>query len=440
MENERSRRRTAYFPGTCRVCNTWFEKGTDIVYDGSEPRGRKCAHVACVDGGQQDGAPPEPQADWAADVAEMAAEAQAEVKDVQVTPVQKMPELEKAGIWTPAERAIVQAIFETLARGLLELARMGFDPAREAARAAREEADVRHKCYDRLARWIKSGVTRIWITGPAGTGKTHASEQIAKELGIPFYVVTPIESRYDGLGYNDAHGRYVETPIYRWAVDPDPRAVLLLDEVDGFQPGALIALNAVLANGLGVFPHAQIPIASTKIVIGTANTLGDGPDVKYSGRLAQDASVVDRFSAWLEWGVDEAVEAKIAQAKCPVATTAKAVTISQQVRRVLAERKTDLDWGPRRTYAIAQLMAAGEPARDATLAAGLMRLPDRESILASVSFEKPAAKPTKAAELPQAERFRGKPWDAVGANTEERARQEMIKANMEFGRVNRGRY
>lgn len=337
----RNRYRTAFYAGTCRVCGQRFPEGAEIVFSSEHPRGSKCAHVACYEGQPAPSAPPAPEPKPA-------------------------PE--------PGEAFALAAVL--IVEALLLLARWGAERAVAAA-----PAETRHKCYDRLRRWVKAGVNRIWITGPAGTGKTHAAEQIARELGIPFYVVTPIESRYDGLGYCDAQGRYVETPIYRWAVDPDPRAILLLDEVDGFQPGALIALNAVLANGIGVFPHQQVAIASTKIVIGTANTLGDGPDVKYSGRLAQDASVVDRFSAWLEWGVDEEVEAAIAQAKVPGPGTRRAVAASQAVRRALAERKVDLDWGPRRTYAAAALVAAGEPVRDALLAAGLMRLPDREALL-----------------------------------------------------------
>lgn len=419
--NNRIRRRTAYFNGNCRLCGKSFVKGAEIYYQGNMARGSKCSHATCYEqalASQSDSPAPEGEAeDWAPDVAEQALEASAELAQTEAPKPAPAP----TGP-SEAERAVLTLIFESFAKGLLALAAMGY--------AAEASADAKHRCYDRLERWVKAGVNRIWITGPAGTGKTHAAEQIAKSLGLPFYVVTPIESRYDGLGYNDAHGRYVETPIYRWAVDPNPRAILLLDEVDGFQPGALIALNAVLANGLGVFPHQQVEIVATKIVIGTANTLGDGPDVKYSGRLAQDASVVDRFSAWLEWGVDEKVEAKIAQAKCPAATTPRAVDVSQQVRRILIERKTDLDWGPRRTYAIAQLMAAGETGRDAVLAAGLMRLPDRDSILSSVRFEAPRQIP-KVSVTAVPERFRGKPWTDTGKSPRERMIEENLRAGTE---------
>lgn len=419
--NNRIRRRTAYFNGICRLCGKSFVKGAEIYYQGNMARGSKCSHASCYEAQDDGGGADQPAEDYSPDVAEQAAEASAELEahePPKPAPAPPGP--------SEAERAVLTAIFEGFAKGLLALAAMGYDPA--------SANQVKHRCYDRLKRWVSSGVNRIWITGPAGTGKTHAAEQITQELAIPFYVVTPIESRYDGLGYNDAHGRYVETPIYRWAVDPNPKAVLLLDEIDGFQPGALIALNAVLANGIGVFPHQQIPIVSTKIVIATANTFGDGPDIKYSGRLAQDGAVIDRFSAWLEWGVDESVEAKIAYAKVPAATTAKAVDVSHQIRKILVERKTDLDWGPRRTYAIAQLMAAGEPARDAALAAGLMRLSDRDSILRDVRFEAPRPMPapverTRGQNLPSPNRMQ--PRIEIGKSARDRMIEENLKAGLE---------
>jgi len=345
------RHRTAFYPGTCRICGARFAKGDQIVYQGFYPRGQKCSHAGCFD-----------KRDVAADrrAQEEAAAARAEQERAEASASAAEAQADEQDQATASEAVQAEA---------------------EEEKAEVEEQETRHPAYERLRRWVNAGVTRIWITGAAGTGKTYACEQLAREMGVPIYIMTPIESRYDALGYNDAHGRYVETPIYRWAVDPNPRAMLVLDEVDGFQPGAMISINAIMANGLGVFPHAQIPIAPTKIIVGTANTIGDGPDVKYSGRLAQDASVVDRFAGWLPWGVDEQVERRIALAKTPAATTERAVNASQAVRAVLLARKIDLDWGPRRTYAVAALRAAGETLREAVLVAGLLRLPEHLDVL-----------------------------------------------------------
>lgn len=231
--------------------------------------------------------------------------------------------------------------------------------------------EVQHPEFARLLRYVAGGVRRIWITGEAGTGKTHAVEAIARALGYPLYVVTPCVDKYELFGYSDAHGTYVPTELYRWATDPDPNAMLLIDEIDACQPAALVAANAALANGLAVFPGGQVPIAPTKYVIATANTNGEGPSLRYNARLAQDGALRDRFAAYLHWGVHDDTELAIALQQCPYQGTAEAVRYSQAIRAALTAQGIDLAWGPRRTYAMARLHAAGDTLRNAAIAAGL---------------------------------------------------------------------
>ncbi len=235
--------------------------------------------------------------------------------------------------------------------------------------------EIQHPSYETLAKLIAGGVTRIWITGDAGTGKTHAVEQVCKALGWPLYTITPVVDKYELFGYSDANGNYVPTQLYAWAMDPHPNAVLLFDELDGCMPNALVAANAALANGMAVFPkHGNVAIASTKLVIATANTTGEGPTIKYSARLAQDGALIDRFEQIVHWGCHEPTERAIALAKSPCATTPKAVDASVKIRRNLDRHGIELAWGPRRTYSLCKAMAAGLSLKDAALGAGLCKL------------------------------------------------------------------
>lgn len=139
-----TRHRTAFYPGTCRICGGRFAKGEQIVYQGFYPRGQKCSHAACFD-----------KRDVAADrrAAEQAAAERAE---------QERAEAEAATAETKADEQDQAAASEAV------------QAEAEETKAETEEQEERHPAYARLRRWVDAGVNRIWITGPAGTGKTYA--------------------------------------------------------------------------------------------------------------------------------------------------------------------------------------------------------------------------------------------------------------------------
>lgn len=235
---------------------------------------------------------------------------------------------------------------------------------------------VEHPEFATLAKLIGSGkVNRIWISGDAGTGKTYAVEQLAKALDMPLFVVTPVSDKYELVGYRDSAGVYQETELYRWASHSGP-AILLIDEIDGCHPNAALSLNAVLANGLGVFPNGQVPIADDKIVIATANTTGSGATMKYNARMQQDAALLDRWQAYVHWAIHEPTEEAIALAAH--SGTPETVAASQRIRGNLSREGIDREWGPRRTYALCRNVAAGIDVRQAALYAGLSTLDEQQ--------------------------------------------------------------
>lgn len=287
-----------------------------------------------------------------------------------------LDESKVAQIATAAAEATLDARLSELQIGAPKLVKFEFP---DGSKIEPREGEIQHPEFERLARYIGGGVNRIWITGEAGTGKTHAVEQIAESLGRKLYVVTPVADKYELFGYCDANGNYVATQVYEWATSDDPNAILLLDEIDAFMPSALVAANAALANGAAVFPkHGIVSIATTKTVIATANTTGEGASLRYSARFAQDGALLDRFQAYLHWGLHEPTERVIALALHPVNTTPKAVDASVQIRRNLEDAGIDLPWGPRRTYAIAACVKCGDSIRDAAITAGLGKLDENQ--------------------------------------------------------------
>lgn len=169
--------------------------------------------------------------------------------------------------------------------------------------------DRQHKMFLPLLKLCKSrnrsgGRFNLWMTGPAGSGKTTAAMNVAKALGLPFHFCGAINDDYKLTGFIDAHGNLVRTP-FREAFEHG--GVFLLDEVDGCNPAVLLALNAALANGTCDFADGNIKRHDDCVIIAAANTWGLGATHKYVGRNKLDAASLDRFKM-IPWDYDEDME------------------------------------------------------------------------------------------------------------------------------------
>lgn len=146
----------------------------------------------------------------------------------------------------------------------------------------------------------------IWIYGPAGTGKSTACANVALALFAGrdmFYSNGKISYAHELLGH--MHGDKYITTQFRLAYETG--GVYCADEVDGWLPDALIALNGALANGHCAFPDKMVKRHKDFIFIGAANTTGLGSDMEYVARMQQDAAFNDRC-VMLHWPLDEALE------------------------------------------------------------------------------------------------------------------------------------
>ena len=154
-------------------------------------------------------------------------------------------------------------------------------------------------------------VPPIYLYGPAGTGKTTTARKIAEALGLDFHYNGAIGNAYERSGFIDAGGRFQETEFYKAYANG---GVYLFDELDSSMPGAVLAFNAALANGHAAFPIGNVPRHRDCIILAAGNTCMRG-DGNMSGfqRIKQDAAFRDRFT-YLEWPIDEALEASMAAA------------------------------------------------------------------------------------------------------------------------------
>lgn len=166
------------------------------------------------------------------------------------------------------------------------------------------EVTGQHKAFADVMRAAISRV-HIWLTGPAGSGKSYMAKAVAQALGLPFRFSSTLLQPYDVTGYVDGAGLYHATPFYHAFKDG---GVFLADEADGWDSNAFLALNAALANGQMEFPNGeQVKAHPDFICIAAANTWGMGANFAYVGRNKLDASTLDRFVT-LAFDYDEDLE------------------------------------------------------------------------------------------------------------------------------------
>ena len=162
-----------------------------------------------------------------------------------------------------------------------------------------------HKQFKILLSAVSNGL-KVWMPGPAGSGKTTGGNMIAEALDLPFYCISVNgqTTKTELFGYMDANGNYVETLFYKAYKDG---GVFLMDEVDAGNGNVLTACNAAVENGQAAFPCGMVKAHEDFRFVAAANTFGKGADRQYVGRNRLDAAFVDRFT-FLSWDYDHDLE------------------------------------------------------------------------------------------------------------------------------------
>lgn len=181
------------------------------------------------------------------------------------------------------------------------------------------EADTYHPAF-REVLVLATLREHIFLPGPAGCGKSHLAEQVARELGLRFGFI----SCSAGMSESQLLGRMIPTgatgsfefQTTEFLTCYEGGGVFLLDEIDAADANVLLILNSALANGhLAVPSRHGKPVAKKHkdfVLIAAANTFGTGADRQYVGRNQLDESTLDRFRVGtVPMDYDESLERRL---------------------------------------------------------------------------------------------------------------------------------
>lgn len=203
-----------------------------------------------------------------------------------------------------------------------------------------------HPAFEEVLQAVAGG-NNVLLVGPAGCGKTHLAEQIARSLGREFGALhcTAGASESQLLGWlfpTGDGGRFEYIPAPFATLYERGNAVFLLDELDAADPNMTLVINGALANG-----HLHIPQRYTSpcikrgenmCVIAAANTFGTGADMVYAGRNQIDGATLDRFYP-IPMTYDTALEKQLADADvCEWVWDIRSRIEEKKLRRVMSTR------------------------------------------------------------------------------------------------------
>ncbi len=187
----------------------------------------------------------------------------------------------------------------------------------------------------------------VMLVGPAGSGKSHFAEQVAKLLGVPYSSNScsagMSESAFAGWLLPVAEsGRfvYVSTEFVRHY---ETGGLHLIDEGDRADANLLTFLNQAFANGHFYIPqrHESPRVDRHKDFhcIMACNTYGTGADRQYVSAGQLDASTLDRF--WVvDFDYDKVLEKRIVRPEVAEwGKTLRKRVSDMKIRRPVSTRK-----------------------------------------------------------------------------------------------------
>ena len=223
--------------------------------------------------------------------------------------------------------------------------------------APREIEGKVHPVIDKVLKMI-SQRSHVYLTGPAGTGKSTIAEQCAELLGIEFSSISchPQMTGAALFGYQNATGDYVPTEFRKRF---EFGGVFCIDEMDNGNPAIIAALNQALSNRVCAFPDGMVRRDDTFVAVGTGNTFGTGPNALHMGRQALDFATRTRF-----FGIEVPEDAEIERAVIDSSGIDEATALDwhnviHDLRRAVEELEMRVPVSMRHAMLGAKALAAG---------------------------------------------------------------------------------
>lgn len=171
--------------------------------------------------------------------------------------------------------------------------------------------------YGTIARVLDAGLP-VMLVGPAGSGKTFFAKWYAKRVKKDIEVVVGSgDLAGTQLWVSQVSAKNGNTKVHRGpaTIACTEGSVLLLDEVDGFDPNSLLPMNAVL-NGdekLSIPILGNLDVSPDVRIIAAANTNGLGHDRTYTARNRLDGAFLNRFAVVVHATYEEKVDTTVAE-------------------------------------------------------------------------------------------------------------------------------
>lgn len=357
---------TAKYSGTCRACGLPIQPGDEVTWARRGEVKGKYTHLACQKSGNAEGdddaeddteAPAEmskPKPATAANAANgdgMAALARMLEPHLNLSADNVVAEIHAA---VDAARARLKddAVVEEIVTKAITRAALPQRIEIALPNGETRDAGIQHEQFPLLVYQIQHRHHTL-LVGDPGSGKTHAVHAAARALDMPFGYLSlhPQSGKAELFGFTDATGKPVVTEFIRVATGG---GVFLLDEMDNASSAALALLNAVLANGIIMTPEGTKTVSPDFVLIGSANTWGNGANWRFPERRKVDESIKSRFTT-IQWRYDMALEQALALQIADEAIANPWLRWVWNVRHFISKREN----GVKGVYADSRTITAG---------------------------------------------------------------------------------
>ena len=221
----------------------------------------------------------------------------------------------------------------------------------EKERKLMQELGIRFSSTDtptRIKRTIEAGIKNIWLCGPAGSGKSMMTRQVAAELGLPYLCISCGigTSSTEFVGY-----KYPTRESTKFAEYYSKPSIILLDEFTALDPAVAQICNAALANDEIETTTGTVYRDPNCIIIATSNTFGGGASRQYVANNQLDASTIDRFiGGIIEVNYSEAFESQYDSEVVNYVNSLRNIIKTYDFRRIASTRMIQAGCALKKAY------------------------------------------------------------------------------------------